>query len=88
MLTLVRRDRAATVWAPHAGASAAMVRSLRGRRRYRLLALKEMRATLIEQEPGLVRVALEGTSRFPVRLLSPRSSRPAAAPVPRRSTRI
>jgi hypothetical protein len=73
MLTLVRRDRAATVWAPHAGATAAMVRSLRGRRRYPLLALKELRATLIEQEPGLVRVALEGTLRFPVRLLSPRS---------------
>jgi hypothetical protein len=73
MLTLVRRDCDVTVWAPHAGATAAMVRSLRGRRRYPLLALKELRAMITEQAPGLVRVTLEGRLRFPLRLLSPRS---------------
>jgi hypothetical protein len=75
LLTLVERDteRGVMVWEPHAGATAAMVRSLRGRRRYPLLALTALRATITQQEPGLVRVALEGSLRFPVRLLSPRS---------------
>jgi hypothetical protein len=72
-LTVVQRDGDTTVWAPHPGAAAAFVRSLRGRRRYPLLALKELRATVTEQERDLVRVCLEGSLRFPPRLLSPRS---------------
>jgi hypothetical protein len=81
LLTAVRRDHGVTVWAPPAGAAAVVVRSLRGRRRYPLLALKELRATVTEHEPDLVRVALEGSLRFPPRLLSPRSIGFAAAGV-------
>jgi hypothetical protein len=81
LMTAVRRDHGVTVWAPPAGAAAVMVRSLRGRRRYPLLALKELRATVTEHEPDLVRVALDGSLRFPPRLLSPRSVGFAAAGV-------
>jgi hypothetical protein len=73
LLTVVRRVGATTVWAPPTGAAAMMVRGLRGRRRYPLLALKELRATVSDAPGGLVRVCLEGSLRFPTRLLSGRT---------------
>ncbi len=81
LLTLVRHEHDVMVWAPHEGATAAMVRSLRGRRRYPLLAVKELRATVTDHERDLVRVTLEGSLRFPARLLSPRSIAVASAGV-------
>jgi hypothetical protein len=73
-LGVVRRIGDATVWGRSRGASAAIARSLRGRRHHPLLALKELRATVVEvpSRPEVIRVRLEGSLVFPWRLLSPR----------------
>jgi hypothetical protein len=78
LFTVVRHVGSTTVWAPPPGPAAAVVRSLRGRRRYPLLVLNELRATVTESEPGLTRVCLEGSLRFPLSLLSARSQALAA----------
>jgi hypothetical protein len=78
LFTVVRPVGPTTVWAPPPGVAAAVVRSLRGRRRYPLLVLNELRATVTESESGLTRVCLEGSLRFPLSLLSARSQALAA----------
>ena len=72
-LGVVRRVDDATVWARSSGTSATVARSLRGRHHHPLLALEELRATVVElpSPPGLVRVRLEGSLVVPWRLLSP-----------------
>jgi hypothetical protein len=73
LLTVVRQAGDTTMWAPTPGTAAAVVRRLRGRHRYPLLAFKELRANVTEPGTDLVRVCLEGSLRFPSGLLSLRS---------------
>jgi hypothetical protein len=73
LLVIAHRAGDTTVWSPHPGPAAALVRGLRGRRRYPLLALKELRATVSDTDTSLVRVCLEGSLRFPLTSLSARS---------------
>jgi hypothetical protein len=68
-LTVVSRTSGTTTWASPSGTAAAVARGLRGRRGYPLLALKELRATVVESDSQLVRVRLEGRLRFPWRVL-------------------
>jgi hypothetical protein len=73
LLTVVRGRDDTTVWAPHSGPAAAVVRGLRGRHRYPLLAFKELRVTVTETGANVVRVCLDGSLRFPSGLMSLRS---------------
>lgn len=73
-LEVVRTTGDVTVWTRAPGVSAAMSRSLRGRRHHPMLALRELRATVVDV-PARVAVAhvrLEGGLVFPGRLLSAR----------------
>jgi hypothetical protein len=78
LMTVVQHGGPTMVWAPPSGAAATIVRGLRGRRRYPLLVLKELRATVTEAQPELTRVCLEGSLRFPLSLLPARSQALAA----------
>lgn len=73
-LEVVQRTGDVTVWTRSPGVSAAVSRSLRGRRHHPLLALRDLRATVVEvpSRPALVHVRLEGSLVFPGRLLSAR----------------
>lgn len=73
-LDVVRRMGDLTVWTPSPGVSAAMARRLRGRRHHPLLALRELRATVVEvpSRPAVAHVRLEGSLASPGRLLPAR----------------
>ena len=73
MFTMAHREGDTASWAPDSGAAAAVVRGLRGRGRYPLLTLKELRADVTDVGNDVVRVCLEGTLRVPWRLLPLRS---------------
>ena len=78
-LGVVRRAGSVTSWSRSPGVSAAVARSLRGRRRHPLLALDELRATVVEaSSAGVVRVRLEGSLVAPWRLVSGRGRAAAA----------
>jgi hypothetical protein len=79
LLGVVRSTGAETVWARSPGLSSVVVRSLRGRRHHPLLALTELRATLVEAPSRPIRVRLEGSLVFPWRLLTARSQLLVAA---------
>jgi hypothetical protein len=71
LLVPSRRDGTTTVWTRRRGLGTALRRSLGGRERYPLIALKELRTTISHEtaQPGLVRVRLEGALVFPWRML-------------------
>jgi hypothetical protein len=73
-LEVARRMGDLTVWTRSPGVSAAMARRLRGRRHHPFLALRELRATVVEvpSRPAVAHVRLEGSLVSPGRLLSAR----------------
>jgi hypothetical protein len=81
LLGVVRSTDDQTVWARTAGFSSAVARSLRGRHHHPLLALSDLKATLVDVPSRPLRVRLEGTLVFPWRLLSARAQVLAASGV-------
>lgn len=69
LLVPSHQDNSVSVWIRRRGAAVTMRRSLGGRERFPLLALKELRVTATEPRPGLVRLRMEGRLVFPWRLL-------------------
>jgi len=73
-LAVVQRRGDVTTWSPSPGASAALARTLRGRRRYPMLAFRELRATTehLPSRPGVTRIRLDASLISPLRLMSAR----------------